>query len=324
MPNILIHGATGTVGNATALALLRSGNHTVYGIARTAEKARSLASQEIHPVTSPDPVNSPKDWQDVVRKHHINVVIDATTSDDGSLKLLEATKELGAERLSAAKNEDVVPPEKLGFVYTSGVWVHGDSQNRVSDLTPVGTASAPTKPAALVTARTGWEQAVLKSRDILNVVIIRPTVIYGGSSWIFDPLWMPVYAAGSVDSVQVPLNESTMAGLVHAEDVGLGMQLAAEKISWLSNTYPVFDLSTSQESLASITRAAAATLGYKGKIEMAGPGENPFFRALNTSINTDTGRAKTLLGWQPKRVGGVQPRIDVYATAWKAHKEMKA
>ena len=47
MPRILIVGATGYVGHALALSLVRSGNHIVYGIARNDAKARSLAQDEI-------------------------------------------------------------------------------------------------------------------------------------------------------------------------------------------------------------------------------------------------------------------------------------
>ena len=50
MPRILILGATGYIGNNLCNLLVRSGQHTVYGLARTPEKAKWLARQEIIPV----------------------------------------------------------------------------------------------------------------------------------------------------------------------------------------------------------------------------------------------------------------------------------
>ena len=43
MPNVLILGATGSVGLPLAQSLTRSGAYIVYGLARSAAKARLLA-----------------------------------------------------------------------------------------------------------------------------------------------------------------------------------------------------------------------------------------------------------------------------------------
>ncbi len=59
MPRILIVGATGYVGQAIALGLVHSGNHIVYGLARSDHKARSLAQLEIIPVLCEDFAKDP-------------------------------------------------------------------------------------------------------------------------------------------------------------------------------------------------------------------------------------------------------------------------
>ena len=322
MPNVLIHGATGTVGGALASQLLRSGNHTVYGTARTPDKARSLAGEEIIPILCPDPLDAGQAWHDAVRKHHIDVVVDATTANDGSLKILDAVKTLGRERLDNAQKEDLAPPQKLGFVYTSGVWVHGNTRAPVTDLESVGVASSPAPAVDLVQARPGWEQAVLKSRDILDVAVVRPAMVYGRSSWIFDSFFGPIYGAKGVASVQVPLNEGVTPCLIHADDVATGFQAVIERMALFggSGVYPVFDLSTTNEDLSTITKAAAIELGYEGKIDFAGPGDNIFYKALNTNQNISSARAKQLLGWEPKKIGFL-PNVSTYVMAWKAHKE---
>jgi shikimate 5-dehydrogenase len=54
MPNILILGATGYIGQAVAHALTSSGSHTVYGLARTPSKAKLLSSPSM--ALSPTPL----------------------------------------------------------------------------------------------------------------------------------------------------------------------------------------------------------------------------------------------------------------------------
>ncbi|KAG9076694.1 hypothetical protein FRC06_009361 [Ceratobasidium sp. 370] len=323
MPRILIIGATGYIGNALALSLIRSGEHTVWGIARTKDKARSLAVQEITPVLCPDPVHDGGVWHDIVRKHHIDVVVDCSMISPDVLITVDALKKLGQERLDTAANQGA-KVQKLGFLHVCGIWVHGDSKGLVSDTTPVGTASAPTPPMAFSAARVGWEQTILKTQDVLDVVIVRPGLVYGGTSWVFTPVFQPILNAvqSGATTAQVPLYEDATPSLVHVDDTASGLHAAVDKLPLIAGTgvYPVFDLVTSHESFKSITDGVARALGLKGKVEYAGPGDNPFFQALTSSTNCDSARARQLLGWAPKRFGMLH-KVDVYARAWMANIE---
>ena len=71
------------------------------------------------------------------------------------------------------------------------------------------------------------------------------------------------------------------------------------------------------ESTREIFHAFAAVTGYKGEIEFAGPGEDLFAEAVSTSQNIHAGRARSVLGWQPKRLGFVQG-MYVYAKAFES------
>ncbi len=63
MPNVLIIGATGYIGSAVAAALLRSGQHTVYGLARTDSSAQALTQNEIIPIFyDRDETDVPRGW----------------------------------------------------------------------------------------------------------------------------------------------------------------------------------------------------------------------------------------------------------------------
>ena len=68
---------------------------------------------------------------------------DAENLVQESARILSDVKAAGAERLKQGG-------PKLGFVYTSGTWVHGTSKKRCSDLDPVGTEDAGAPPARMV------------------------------------------------------------------------------------------------------------------------------------------------------------------------------
>jgi nucleoside-diphosphate-sugar epimerase len=320
MPRILIIGAAGYVGSALGSSLLRSGDHTVWGTTRTQAKAHSLAIQEIIPVLCSDPFDAGEIWHDVVRKHHIDVVVDASAPTPSIPIVLEAVKKLGQERLDIAANEGV-KVQKLGFVHVCGTWVHGDSNSPVTDTMFVGTPSAPTPPLALTATRPDWEQNVLKAQNVLDVVIIRLPVLYGGTAWIWTQIFQPLLAAAqsAAPVAQVPLYDDAAPALIHVDDVASGMHAAIDKLPLIAGTgvYPVFDLVTSQEHFKSIVDAAAKVLGFEGKVEYAGPGDDVFLQALTSSVNCDSARARQLLGWAPKRIG-MLPRVEIYARAWKA------
>lgn len=328
MPRILILGATGYVGSALATTLLRS-SHRVYGLARTPAKANSLARLEIIPVNGS--IQDSDAYIQLIKTAHIDVVVDCSGANQESFKVLSDVKAAGKERLRQGG-------AKLGFVYTSGTWVHGSSDSRVSDLDPVGTEFAPAQPPRLVKWRPEMERDALAARDVLDVMVVRPALIYGRESAIWASFFGPVVEAvakekgGEEDdervTVKIPLNPMSRPALVHVDDVAQGLQCAVEKLPLISGTgvYPVFDLMTSQESMRDIFDGFGRAVGLKGrrrKIELVQPGEEDLFaEAMQTSTNGDSSRAETLLGWSPKKRGFVAG-MDVYANAFKAAQQEK-
>ena len=141
MTRILLIGATGYVGSALASELLRSGSHTVYGLARSEAKATQLAAKEIIPVIGS--VTDSKAYISLIKTAQIHIVVDCAGANDGSAQILKDLIEAGKQRLKAGG-------AKLGFVYCSGMWVHGSSFEQISDLDPVGTVHAKAQPPGLV------------------------------------------------------------------------------------------------------------------------------------------------------------------------------
>jgi len=109
---------------------------------------------------------------------------------------------------------------------------------------------------------------------------------------------------------------------VHVDDVAAGLEAAVDRLEMISGTgiYPVFDLVSSQESMSEILNAAGRVLGCKGEVRLVGPREDLFMDAMGTSFNGDSGRAKMILGWTPRKVRFVQ-EIGVFMRAWVAGKE---
>jgi nucleoside-diphosphate-sugar epimerase len=193
MVNVLIIGATGYIGQALTQSLVRSGNHRVYGLARTIAKGQALIREEVIPVLGS--ISESTKLLRAIDEFHINVVVDVAGAGQESKIVLELLKGIGQNRASAAAAKGIQHYPKLGFIYTSGTWVHGSSNNPVNDLTPVGVSDAPTPPAELVTWRAKLENDILDASDVLDVMIVRPALVYGRSSGFWSSLLQPIYSA---------------------------------------------------------------------------------------------------------------------------------
>lgn len=321
MPRVFVLGATGYIGLALCKSLRRA-SHTVYGLARTASKATLLAQHEIIPLLG---TVEGGEYLSSINALNIDVVVDCSGANMDGHKILSGLKTLGQERLTARGGRG----PKLGFVYTSGTWVHGSSRtSRINDLTPVGLEGkgelgSPTPAPDLVAWRPALENAVLDARDVLDTLVVRPSLVYGGSSAIWGLWFGPLAAAAAEkrDSVALAADADAVPSLVHVEDAALALHCAVERVPVLAGTgsYAVFDASGSREPLGPILEAAARALGFEGKVVFEGPGEDKFAVAMNTSLRLESTRARDLLGWRPQRVGGMLDEIEVVVEAWKAN-----
>ena len=316
MPRILILGATGHIGSALASSLLRA-DHRVYGLARTPAKANQLARLENIPVLGS--AHDSDAYIQLIQTAHIDVVVDCAGANQESKKILLDVEKAGKERLKEGG-------AKLGFVYTSGTWVHGSSHERCSDLDPVGTEHAKVQPPRLVAWRPQMERDVLDARSVLDTIIVRPALVYGRDHPIWKSFFGPVVEAaksGKDATVKVPFEPSTRQGLVHVDDAAEGLRCAVEKLSLISGTgvYPVFDLTASLESMGDIFNQFGKAVGLDGRIEPVKPDEDDILaEAFQTSFNGDSSRAEQLLGWVPKKRGFVSG-MDVFAQAFMAAQE---
>lgn len=327
MPNILLLGAGGYIAAPLALALLRSGNHHVYGLVRLQEVAKSLLANEITPVIGS--VIDSELLKSTINEFDIDVVINCTSAHHDFAEVLNAVIDAGRKRTLALKSQN--PPAigpKLGYIHTSGCGVYGSPSKLVSDRSPVGNALAKGEPGTLV--KDGKvvenEQLVLAAADVLDVAVVRPHVIYGRSSWVlgswFGPLLNAKTAEWNMNSVQIPADKDALVGLVHIDDVVAGFHEVVDRIEGRLGTWPVFDLLGETLPLSSIMEAAKEAVGVKAEIEYVGAQGQPFLELLSKKMKSEASRAKTVLGWYPRKIEFLL-NIEIYLKAWEAAQDGK-
>ncbi|PLB47422.1 NAD dependent epimerase/dehydratase family protein [Aspergillus steynii IBT 23096] len=317
MPNVLIVGATGYLGLSLAKSLLQTGAYTVWGTARSPEKAKTLLVNEVSPVEQ-DITNS-EALSEFIATNSIDIVVDASSAYEQSGQILAGVVNASKARQEALAKENIISP-KLGFVYISGTWVHGSPATRVSDLAPVGSKLSAGKPATAVAWRPAHEQAILAARDTLDVAIARPGALYGRSSWVFDTWWRVLLEARQTDNtatVQVPADRAARTGIVHVDDAAAAIRSIIDRLDGRLGSWPVFDLVTETLSVVEIMEAAKAVLEVKAPLEYTGTHGNPFLEALSLICNTNASHARIVLGWEPKRVEFLL-NVAVFVKAWQA------
>ena len=323
MPNILLLGVTGYIGGPLALSLIRAGTHHVFGVARKAEAATSLAASEITPIIGQ--ISDPAFLKSAITEYDIDVVINVSSAHMSSEVILNAIIEAGKERAAILKAQElpVVGP-KLGYIYTSGSGIYGSPTQRRSDRSILTGKLAKSEPAAL--AKLGKivenEQLVLQAREVLDVGIVRPHLVYGRSSWAlggwFGPLVEAKNKGGDQSAVfEVQGYEDAIEGFVHVDDVVAGMHAVVDQIEGRLGTWPIFDLVGETLRARDVIQAGREALGIKAEPKYVGPQGNPFLELLNGKTISEASRARTVLGWTPKRTEFLL-NIGTYLRAFEA------
>ncbi|KAK6513940.1 hypothetical protein TWF506_008370 [Arthrobotrys conoides] len=310
MIRILIFGASGFVGNPIAQALRRHG-HIVYAVTRTEEKTIELSKQEIIPILGD--ALQPETW--VPALDLVDIVIDSSSSSDGiSEGILQAIKE--SQRVTSAKKHD----PKIGYLYVSSIWVHGDSSEVVTSRVPTGTNR---KPVEYVSWRPAFEDSLLQSKDVLDIAILRAGVVFGGCSSrsLCGLWWTPFVEALKTNKYHEPITikgkPEVSIALVHKHDFARAVLNAVERFEAISQIhYPIFDIVGGHETLRDINRAAANALGIIGEVKYQAPtADDHFGNATSASLLIDSTRSQSYLNWQPKHTSLIK-NAEVYVKAY--------
>jgi nucleoside-diphosphate-sugar epimerase len=297
---VFVTGATGYVGSHVAAAF-RRGGHRVWGLTRSKEKARPLERQEIAPVVGD--LADLRSYAAVAAQSDVLVHAAFEYSAQGVTKDKTALEAL----IEAARRGPPAQPRTV--IFTSGVWVHGNTGANAVDET------ATPNPIQLVAWRTQHEQLVLTAPGIRGVVI-RPGCVYGGAGGLTAP-WFADATAGKAPTV-VGDGKNRWA-MVHADDLADAYRRAAE--SGLGGE--IFDIADRSRATAlEMATAAARAAGYGGEIRPLPLAEarnnlGDFAEALAIDQQVSSAKATRLLAWQPRHTGFLD-EVEVYYRAWKA------
>jgi nucleoside-diphosphate-sugar epimerase len=279
--NVLLTGATGYIGSAVAHAL-RAAGHTVTGVARTEEKARQLEAKGFQAVHG--------DLKDPAG------LALAAKSADGVVHAAFQWGEDGGKLDAAAVAAMLGSIDGSGkpFVYTSGVWVHGNTGGKVAG------ESSPLNPPAIVAWRPAVERLVLDSAGKnVRTAVIRPAMVYGRGGGILASFVQSARQTGSVRIVGTGENRWTF---VHVDDVA-DLYVRALEQSLAGQVY----LAASGPALrvGEVAAAASRAAGAGGEVqtwplEEARKELGLLADAYALDQQVASTKAARLLGWVPR------------------------
>jgi nucleoside-diphosphate-sugar epimerase len=218
---IFLTGATGYVGGAVLEALLKAG-HQVSAVARDPEKVARLEARGVTGILAE--IGTPGRYREAIAEADV-VIHTAYESSPRSADVDRRFLDVATPVMAGGNRNQAL-------IYTSGVWVLGET-------TAPADESAPVRPADLVAWRPDHERLVLDAAtDRLRTVVVRPGVVYGGARGIVSELlknalnglvrvigpgtnhWACIYDRDLGDLYMRLAQTENARGIFHANDEG--------------------------------------------------------------------------------------------------------
>ncbi len=172
---VFLTGATGYIGSAVLESLVRAG-HKVTALVREPEKAARLAARGVTTVAGE--MGTPKAYVPALKDAEAAIHCAFEGSPRGVDKDRQTIETL-LLALAHAKTDTGQPPT---LIYTSGVWVLGNTSKPADEETPLD-------PAPHVAWRPAHEQLVLEAgANGIRTVVVRPGLVYGGARGIVSDI----------------------------------------------------------------------------------------------------------------------------------------
>lgn len=296
---VFVTGASGYLGSGIAARLARA-NFEVHGLTRNEDHAGALEAAGVHPVVGN--LADIESYDGVLRNADI-VVHAAWDAAD--------TAELDQQALAAIR-ASVQDGRVRRVIYTSGTWVYGDTGGQIVD------ESRPLAPLPLVTWRAAHEDVAIDLAEFeVDVIVLRPTIVYGESRGILGGLFEE---ARDKRTVTIPGPGAQYWGLVHRDDVSEAFALAVEhgKGGERYNLCDESQFTVRQigEAIARSTGAEVRTWEVEGVLKHLGL----YGEALLASFKGTSAKARRDLGWVPRHTNFVREVDDLFRE-WQAGKE---
>jgi nucleoside-diphosphate-sugar epimerase len=279
--NIFVTGASGYIGRHVVQGLLRDGLE-VTGLARTDEAAAQV--EALGAKVFRGDLTQPAPW------------VDATRSSAAVIHI--ALAGAAADRFLVPMLIDALAGTDKPFLYTSGVWVMGNTGDRVA-----GESWSLLNAPAISAWRKDVEQMVLDSRERkVCSVVLRPATVYGGGVGVKDGIVGRMVDQGKREGVvRIPGDGTNRKSFVNAEDLA-DLYVAALKRNPAGGLYVAADgpaISTSE-----IAKAAAALSGASVEYipaDQAREQMGPIAEAHLLDQQIGSSKAGRELGWKPSR-----------------------
>lgn len=278
---LFVTGATGYIGSAVVEKLLAA-EHEVTGLARSEEAARKLAAAGAH--SWPGDLHDAESLARAAREAEGVIHIASTGKPDAP----QADAEAVAAILDAL--EGTAKP----FIYTSGVWVLGNTNDNVAD------EETQLDPTPLVAWRPAIEQRVLDAAERgVRSIVLRPGMVYGRGGGSVGEMVQEGREKGIVHFVGTGENRWT---LIHVDDLA-DLYVKALELAPAGTMLLVAE----GESLRvrEIAEAASRAAGQAGHVEswpleQARERLGGYADALVLDQQISAAKAKQLLDWKPK------------------------
>ncbi len=300
---IFVTGASGYIGFAVSSALAAAGHH-VLGLVRSKEKGKQIAAAEVQPV--PGSMSDPSSYTEAARSCQILFHCAAESS--------ERFHDLDRLTMETLVNIAGETSHRRMIVYTSGVWLYGNTGQHMVDET------SNLNPMAHVARRAETEEFVLQAnKGNVSTLIIRPGCVYGGRGSL-TAMWFE--SAVKEGAAQIVGYGDFRWAMVHLQDLANLCVRAAES-SYGGEIFNATD--RSRFTVLECAEAASRAAGKEGKVQII-----PLTEARKTMGNladcltlnqhVDSSKAVRMLGWQPRH-GGFVDGVAHYFAAWNAINE---
>lgn len=278
---VFLTGATGYIGTAVTDALKAAG-HALTGMARNEESAKKLG---IRGLTVVQAELTDKETITTVARTCDAVIHMAATNDANMASSDRATVEAILDALSGANKP---------FIYTSGVWVLGQTGASAADE-----ATPAANPLPIVAWRPAHEQLALTAKAMKGMVL-RPGIVYGRGGGI-PAMWVASAASGTVRYIG---KGDQQWPTVHVEDLAdLYVKALAKPAAGA-----IWHGISGQVQVGKLAEAAAKSGGMNATaasmpLEEARKAMGPFADALAANQVIAAEKTKQALGWKPSRPG---------------------
>ncbi len=293
---VFVTGGTGYIGSAVSLRLRKAG-HDVQALVRNKDKASALQAAGVKLVQGD--LGNPAGY--AAAAYGVQAIVHCA-SDPGpqsvelDRKSIQNARELLHGRVGAT------------FIYTSGIWVLGDTAGAVAD------ESSPTNPAKIVAWRPAHEQLALGlSKEGIRAVVVRPGIVYGGArGGIPASLFGTALKQGATQIVGEGANHWP---LVHVDDLAELYVRLVERAP-AGSVFHATDVST--RTVREIAEAASRAAGKDGKVtalplDKARSTMGPFADALALDQKVSSEKARTELDWRPRHEDFVAEAPQLFA-----------